>query len=126
MNMERSIAIKKLEKLLGKKLAWRINPKAPDAEERQAAREALSTAIAERKALQEQRDARERELLADPEYQRLKAAAKAAAENVESISGITRRHKITVGTNEGIFFLVKAEGDSWEQIIEKLTAKAAA
>ena len=126
MNMERSVAIKKLEKLLGKKLAWRINPKALDAEERQAARETLTAAIAERKALQEKRDARERELLADPEYQQLKAAAKAAAENAERISGLTRCFKITVGTNEGMFFLVKAEGDSWEQIIEKLTAKAAA
>lgn len=124
--MERSVAIKKLENLLGKKLAWRINPKAPDAEERQAARETLPAAIAERKALQEQRDARQRELLADPEYQRLCAAAKVAAENVDRISSVTRHHKITVGTNEGIFFLVKAEGDSWEQVIEKLTAKAAA
>lgn len=123
--MERSVAIKKLEKLIGKKLGWRINPKAPSAEDREAARLALGPAIAERDALKEKRDARYQEILAaDAEYQSLKADHKAAAEKADRLSGLTRFFKITVGdTSSGLFFLVKAEGDSWEDVIAKLTAK---
>lgn len=121
--MERAAAIKKLTKLLGKKLGWRINPKAPTTDERQAAREAIPAAIAERNRLKELCDTRHRQLLADPEYQRLNSERKAAADNVEKLSSITRHYKITVGTSEEIFFLIKAEGDSWEEIISKLTAK---
>lgn len=119
--MERSVALKKLKRMLGKKLVWRINSKAPAPEDRGAARDALPAALAQRKTLAEQRDARQRAILeSDPEYQALKLAAKAAGENVERLSSITRHFKITVGTTEGMFFMVKAEGDSWEEIIGKL------
>lgn len=62
--MERSIAIKKLRKLLGKSLAYRIDPNAPTREER-------------------------------------------------------------VGSSDGFFFTVLAQGDSWEHVVEKLTKKKA-
>ncbi len=125
--MERNTAIKKLEKLLGKKLGWRINPKAPEPDERQAAREALGPAIAERNDLRERKRARCDEILAgDAEYQSLVAAHKVASENVERLSAVTRHFRITVGTSEGIFFMVKAEGDSWEEVIGKLTTNKVA
>lgn len=125
--MERTIALKKLERLLGKKLAWRINPNAPDLEARAAAKAALPDARAERDTLKEQRDARQRAILeADAEYQALRAAAKAAAENVETLSGTTRHYRITVGLNLGWAFEVKAEGDSWEEVIGKLTPERVA
>ena len=122
--MERTVALRKLEKLLGKKLGWRINPKAPTLEERDDAKTALPSVIEERNKLKELREARYREILeADAEYQRLKAEHRAANERVEKLLGTTRCYKITVGTSEGMFFLVKAEGDSWEEVIGKLTAK---
>lgn len=125
--MERTVALKKLQGLLGKKMGWRINPKAPSSEDRQAAREAMTPAIAERNTLKEQCDARHRALLeGDAEYQRLNAARKAASENVERLSSVTRHFKITVGTSEGMFFMVKAEGDSWEEVLGKITAKKVA
>lgn len=125
--MERTVALKKLGKLLGPKLGWRINPKAPTPEEREFAKMALPLAIEEKKRLQEQRQVRYLAILAaDAEYQSLKAAAKAATDRADHLSSVTRHHKITVGTSEGMFFLVKTEGDSWEEVIGKLTEEATA
>ena len=54
-HMERTVALKKLEKLLGKKMGWRINPKAPTAEERTAAKLALPAARAHGQVLDDPR-----------------------------------------------------------------------
>ena len=122
--MERAVAIKKLGKLLGKKLGYRINDKAPTEDERNDARAELILARSDRDKLKEKRDARYKAILAaDAEYQNLHAAHRAAHERVDRLSSITRYYKFTVGTSEGMFFLVKAEGDSWEQIIDKLTTE---
>jgi hypothetical protein len=122
--MERSVAIKKLTKLLGKTLMWRINPKAATPEEREAAKAAFPEASAEAKRLKELREARYAAVLeADVEYQSLKTQAKAASDHASRLSGIMFSRKITVGVNNGLFFHVKAEGDSWEDVIQKLTAK---
>ena len=122
--MERSVAIKKLGKLLGKSLGYRINDKAPTQEQREAARAELRPAIDERNSLKEKKDARYRALLAaDAEYQSLRAAYRAASERVNRLGSSTRHYKITVGISNSIFFEVKAEGDSWEEIIEKIEKK---
>jgi membrane-associated HD superfamily phosphohydrolase len=125
MKMERAVAIKVLGKLLGKKLGYRVDDKAPTKEERAEARAALTQAIEERNKMNEQRDARYKAILAaDEEYQRLFAEAKAARKRTDELSSITRHYKITVGTSEGMFFMVRAEGDTWEEIIAKLTLEA--
>lgn len=122
--MERSVAIKKLGQLLGKKLGYRVAANAPTKEEREAARAELVLARAEHNRLKDQREARYQAILAaDPEYQSIKAACSKARERSGKLSGITCHYKITVGTSEGMFFMVKAEGDSWEEIIDKLTKK---
>lgn len=122
--MERAVAIKRLGKLLGKKLGYRVDDKAPKQDDRDAARAALMPAIEERNALQAKRDERRRAILeADAEYKSLCAESRAASERVDKLSSITRHYKFTVGTSEGLFFLIKAEGDSWEQIIDKLEAE---
>lgn len=122
--MERAVAIKKLGKILGKKLGYRVDPKALSRDEREVARIECLEAVKERKELEEKKNARSRAILeADAEYQRLAADHKAARERAERLGSMSRRQKITVGTSEGIFFRVMAEGDSWEEVIEKLTAK---
>ncbi len=123
--MERSVAINKLGKLLGKSLGYRMDPKAPTQEERDAAREELRAANETKKSLNERMDARRLEILqADPEYQRLKADCSEARKRCDALCSITAHYKITVGTSNGLFFHVRAQGDSWEQVIEKLTEKA--
>lgn len=122
--MERTVAIKTLGRLLGKNLGYRVNAKAPTQEEREAARAALPQAVEERNKLTEQRDARRKAILAaDVEYQNILAAVTVASKNVDKLSSTMHQHKITVGVSTGMFFLVKAEGDTWEEIIGKLTAE---
>lgn len=67
-------------------------------------------------------DARKKAILdADPEYQKLKADYAAADKRCGSLTAITCRYKFTVGTTGELFFHVKAQGDSWEEVIDKLT-----
>jgi hypothetical protein len=125
--MERSVAIKKLGKILGKSLGYRVDPKAPDEDERTEARAKLKIAHAERDDLDKQTEARLKEiLLADTEYQRLKALRAEARKRCDELFSIANRYRFTVGTMSSLFFHVKAQGDSWEDVIRQLTEKQAA
>lgn len=124
MKMERSVAIKKLSRLLGKKLGYRVDIKAPSKEGREAARAELEATKAEFEKLKERREARYQAILAaDQEYQSLKAACTAERERRQELQSLSSHYRITVGTSESIFFHVHAQGDSWEEVIDKLTAK---
>jgi hypothetical protein len=119
--MERALAVKKLGKLLGKSLGYRVNDGAPTTEDREAAKLDLPAALEARDKLKQQRDARYQQILAaDSEYQALRAAHKVAQEQVDKLHSMMRHYKFTVGTSNGMFFHVKAEGDSWEDVIEKV------
>jgi hypothetical protein len=122
--MERLTALKKVKSLLGPKYGYRIDKFAVSPEEREAARQELPAAQAEYKKLKEQREARRQSLLeGDAEYQRLNTECVKSVRHCEKLSGAIYRRKFTVGKSNGLFFVVKAEGDSWEEVIEKLTAK---
>jgi hypothetical protein len=127
--MQRTVALKKLQKIIGKSLGYRINLKAATPEEREIALVELPTAVAEKDRLKKAKDERYAAILAaDAEYQTLSTELKAARDRVDLLSHTAHRsHKITVGRNidaGGIgFFEVKAEGDSWEEVIGKLTEK---
>jgi hypothetical protein len=119
--MERAVALKKLQKVLGNKLGYRINANAPTPEEREIAKVQLQEAVCKSIELKEKRDARYKQILAgDAEYQNLHAAHKTASEHVDKLRSLSRHYKITVGTDEGLFFRQRAEGDSWEEIIKKV------
>jgi hypothetical protein len=123
-NMERTVAIKKLGKLLGKSLAYRVDPTGPTAEEREGARAALKDATANAETLLKQKEARIKALLdADQEYQQIKTAHEAAKKIRNRIASDGHRYKFTVGTADGMFFHVKAQGDSWEEVIRKVEGK---
>jgi regulator of protease activity HflC (stomatin/prohibitin superfamily) len=122
--MERAVAVKKLAKILGKTLGYRVDVNAPDAEQRAAAQAKLAEAISVRDQARQKRDERYKALLADQEYQDLVAAHKAAQKIADKLSFQAHHHyKFTVGTSNGMFFHVRAQGDSWEEVIEKLTTK---
>jgi hypothetical protein len=123
--MERSVAIKKLGKLLGKKLGYRVNDKAPSKEERDAAKAALRPAVDERDRIGKQKRERCEALLAgDAEYQSLRTRYEAASDRAAGMLSVLHHYKITVGTLELGFFRVTAEGDSWEEVIQKVKEKA--
>lgn len=126
--MERSVAVKKLAKLLGPKFGYRINDKAPTPEERAAARAELPSANQKRDSLRKQMEERREAILkADAGYQELSSAWKNARQQAGKLSGKLYQHKITVGTSVGIagfsMFSVEADGDSWEEIFAKLAEK---
>lgn len=122
--MERVVAIKKLGKMLGKSLGYRVDPRAPTPEERAQATEeakALSAAFKEAEAAE---TARLNAILeADVEYQELKAKRISLRKAKDNAWSKSRHFKITVGTTNSMFFHVKAEGDSWEEVIEKVDAE---
>jgi hypothetical protein len=67
------------------------------------------------------RDARSKWLLEnDAEYQRLKGETQAKREEFEVVQGAQFYYRLTVGTNEGWAFMVKAQGDNWADVIRKL------
>jgi|SoiMethySBSTD1v2_1073268.scaffolds.fasta_scaffold1150281_2 hypothetical protein len=119
--MERAVAHKQITKILGKKWGWHMNKGAPGAEKRQEAYLLFKKVSDRREEFGKAMQARSAELLAaDPEYQRLLAGYSLARKEAEHLSGLSRHYKITVGRDEGLFFHIKAEGDSWEEIIKKL------
>jgi hypothetical protein len=120
--MRREDAIKKLTKLLGKKLGYRVDPKAPDHDERANAREQLEGFRAERDRLRTQKELRLKAILAaDEEYQRLKVELDAHSKRCDELIGITLQYRFTAGYFMAAgFFVIKAQGDSWEEVIAKL------
>jgi len=122
--MNQTQALAKLKKLLGPSVGYRINAKAPTADERAELREgfpALQRAEEETKAA---REARLVELLAgDARYQELKAAATAASKAAAEARGRLYRHRITVGVSGSMFFSVMAEGDNWDEVVAVVAAK---
>lgn len=122
--MERAVALKKLRKILGGKFGYRFDPRAPDTDERNAAREEAKALSEHCKAAEAARDARRDALLAaDDEYQRLKETAQALRDAKETAWSVAHHYRVTVGTSSGMFFHVRAQGSSWEDVIKQLETK---
>ena len=122
--MERAVAIRKLGKLIGKGFGYRIDSKAPSSGERVAAKTELVTMRAKRDDLDKRCNERRKAVLeADAEYQNLLAEYLVARKQTDVLTGMTYRKKITVGASNGMFFVVKADGDSWEEVISKVETK---
>jgi hypothetical protein len=126
--MDRSIAIRKLHKIIGKGFGYRENTKAGTREDREKAKAALKVASAERQRLNEALEARKRLLLSgDEEYQKTLAAYREAGKRTSALSAKSHSYRVTVGTSQDVgglgFFMVKAEGDSWQEVLEKVQGK---
>lgn len=119
--MRREDALKKLSRLLGKNFRYRVDPSAPDADDRAEAKAALPELRAKREELREQVQLRLKAILsADEEYQRLKAESEEARKICERTESLIRHYRFTAGTQGELFFHVKAQGDSWEEVIAKV------
>jgi hypothetical protein len=123
--MERIVAVNKLGKILGKRMGYRIDSKALMADEKEAVRADFQT---EAEALNElkkkKRERFEAILKADAEYQSLANECRAAEDRTSRLRSKLRGHKITAGVSSGMFFFIKAQGDSWEEVLAKLNGKA--
>ena len=56
----------------------------------------------------------------DQEYQTLRVAHQEARDQFEKLLSQSSHFKFTVGKHNGLFFEVLAQGDSWEDVIEKV------
>lgn len=122
MNTRQAAA--KLQKLLGPRGAWRINDRAPTAEDRERAKTARPALVDEETKAKLAMERRRAELLADPEYRRLVADWQQAQRRANENLGVRHSYRITVGIDSGFALVVKAEGDNWQEIIDKLEAGA--
>lgn len=123
--MNRTDAFKKLKRILGKDFRYREDPRALVGEEREQAILAWRKALGASQAAEEAMKAKREELLRDPEYLRLKAENLAAYEATKQTGSVTLARRVTVGTisGHGMFFSIIAQGDNWQEVVDKLTAK---
>jgi len=88
--MERAVAVKKLGKLLGKHFGFRVNSRAPDAEERAEGRQLLPALDVDEKQAETAMEARRKAILAaDLEYQDLVAAYQVARKRRREVAAMT-------------------------------------
>jgi len=125
--MKREDAVKKLGKLLGKCFGYRVDRDAPGADEHAEAKAQLPTLrTAEEQAEAAMKARREAILAADLGYQTLVEDYRAARARRHAASSAASRYKITVGVTTELFFHIRAQGHSWEDVIEKLTSRGSA
>ena len=120
--MQRETAIRKLRKIIGKEFGYRINERALGADARAEAQCELNLASKERVRLVALIDERLKVVLAaDAEYQAIKARLAEAKKRESELAAKAYGRKIAVGVVSGLFFSVRAQGDSWEEVIRKLS-----
>jgi hypothetical protein len=111
-----------MRRLIGAKAMWRYDEKAPNANERAELRAILPDLRASRDAAKTAMQLRRAELLKDREYQRLLRAWEVADKAASMALGRAHHHRVTVGRDSGFAFTVMAEGDNWQDAIDKLKA----
>ena len=122
--MNQSQAIAKLRKIIGAGFAYRIDPDAPAAEQRDEIRRAWRDAKELERKATAARQARYLELLkTDAEYQRLCAEVKKAEAAASKAGAGMNRHRVMVGRDMGFAFSVFAEGDNWDEVVAKASEK---
>ena len=123
-NMQRIVAINKLSKLIGKGFSYRIDDRAVSKDERAEAKVEYEKAREVTRSLEKQMDDRRNAVLGvDKEYNRLVDERNAARKAQSKIGVKAQVDRITVGRANGLFFMVEATGDSWEEVIEKVINK---
>ena len=125
--MNQTQAMAALAKLYGKQAAWRRNEKALIGEEREAELAKVPELKAAAETAKAARDARRAELLKDPEYLRLSAAAQAAEAAANKARSCYHVRRVSVGKINGAaglsFFHIEGQGDNWQEAIDDARAK---
>ena len=118
--MNAAQATKAIKRIIGKNGFLKHDPRAPDAAEREAAKARLPDLIAAQKVAEELAEARRREVLKDPEYVALRDEAVRLRKERERTSGVARWFRVEACHSMGIGYSVKASGDTFAEVVEKL------
>jgi hypothetical protein len=121
--MNQQQALTKLKKVLGPKMGYQVNPKALKAEERAAASEQIRAVNQKKREVEAAMTARREELLGDPAYQALKAELDALQKKGGALMGKAYTKPITVGVMGGVCFHVRADGDTWSEVVAKVAGE---
>ena len=119
--MNRTQAIAKLKKVLGPDMGYREDPKALLAEDREAVQVKRDVVRDVHNVIKADLEKRRQEILAaDEEYQRLSREYQRTRKALEALNGNLFARRVTVGKCSDLFFSVKAEGDNWQEVVDKL------
>lgn len=121
--MNRQQILTKLKKALGPNAFYRRDPKAPDASEREEARATYRAAAAQVESAKQEMERRMAELLADPEYVRLRLEYKIALDTRDAAQTMMHHYPITAGRTMSIGNCIDAQGDSWAEVFAQLEAR---
>lgn len=121
MNSKQALA--RLRKVLGPKAGYRIRNDSPDADERARLTAEIPGKLAERNAAREALEARRKELLMDPLYLSLVERYRKLQHESAEMVGRNNLARITVGRVNSLFFTVAAQGETWNEVFEKLKEK---
>jgi hypothetical protein len=112
-----------MKKLFGAKAMWRYDESAPTADQREELEMALPRLRSVKDAAKATLERRRLELLQDPLYLQLKAECLTATDAYDKAESKIRHYRVTVGRDMGIAFFVEAQGDNWQDAIDKARAK---
>lgn len=121
--MNRQQILTKLKKALGPNAFYHHNPKAPDASEREEARAIYRDAATKVEPAKQAMERRKAELLADPEYVRLRDEYKAVIASRDAAQSKLHSYPITAGRKMGIGIFVEVQGDTWPEVFAQLEAR---
>jgi hypothetical protein len=118
-------ALTKARAILGDRAQIRVDDGALAGDDRAAAIDAERLQRTETKTAEERMTARRAEVLAaDAEYQQLKRAHADSKKRLDALCGAAIRRRVTIVTDQGFFYSVKAEADNFADAIDALQRRA--
>lgn len=118
--MTREQAVKRLQKLYGRRMYYRVGNEITSPEKRAAALERLRAARAAREANEEKIKTW---LAAQPEYQAMRAERREINLTIDRAQGEVSHYKFWVGKSVGFANEITGQGDTWEEAIAEAESK---
>jgi hypothetical protein len=117
----RKEAAAKAKKRWGKSYAIRNSGHMSSPEMRQSASLTVRTARAEMNRIEEEIQSR----LKDCDwYQELRGQQREQRERIRKTEGTSMHYRFSVGSQNGLFFSVQGQGDTWEEAFQKADSKS--
>jgi hypothetical protein len=125
--MERSVALRRLRKILGKEFGYQVNESSIPREVREDEKPEFEAAVKRREKAQTEltrmRTEHMTKLEATDEYKAAQEELRQCREKASHLGARQMMRRFTVGTANRLFFHVDASADTWEEIFAELQRK---
>jgi hypothetical protein len=125
--MERSTALRRLRKILGKDFGYQVNTSSIPRDLREDEKPEFEAAVKRRERAQAEltrmRTEHMTKLEATAEYKAAQEELRQCREKASELGGRQMMRRFTVGTANRLFFHVDAQGDTWEEVFAELQRK---